>query len=96
MRVTGISVVPTWSIAPQVVLRGKISRQTLNYQGDPGILAVMNRREDKDRLYQLSALWTPLRLTELAFSVETGRRTSNQAFADYKYEAISVLVTRYF
>ena len=96
VRVTGISVVPTWSIAPQVVLRGKISRQTLNYQGDPGILAVMNRREDKDRLYQLSALWTPLRLTELAFSVETGRRTSNQAFAGYKYEAISVLVTRYF
>ena len=96
VRVTGISVVPTWSIAPRVVLRGKISQQTWSYQGDPGILAVINRREDKDRLYQLSALWTPLRLTELAFTVETGRRTSNQTFADYKYDAISVLATRYF
>ena len=96
VRVTGISVVPTWSVAPQVVLRGKISRQTLNYLGDPGILAVINSREDKDRLVQLSVLWTPLRLTELAFNVETGRRTSNQAFADYKYDATSVLVTRYF
>ena len=96
VRVTGISVVPTWSVAPQVVLRGKISRQTLNYLGDPGILAVINNREDKDRLVQLSVLWTPLRLTELAFNVETGRRTSNQAFADYKYDATSVLVTRYF
>lgn len=96
VRVTGISVVPTWSIAPQVVLRGKISHQTLVYQGDSGNPAVTARREDKERLLQVSALWTPLRLTELAFSVENGRRTSNQAFTDYKYKAISVLVTRYF
>ena len=96
VRVTGISVVPTWSIAPQVVLRGKISHQTLAYQGDSGNPAVTDRREDKERLLQLSALWTPLRLTELAFNVENGRRTSNQAFTDYKYQAISVLVTRYF
>jgi exopolysaccharide biosynthesis operon protein EpsL len=95
-RITGISVVPTWSIAPKVVLRGKISLQTLNYVGDPGVFAVTNHREDKDRLYQLSALWTPLRLTELTLTVESGRRTSNQVFADYKYEAISVLVARYF
>ena len=96
VRVTGISVVPTWSITPQVVLRGKISQQTLVYQGDSANPAVTDRRKDKERLLQLSALWTPLRLTELAFSVENGRRTSNQAFTDYTYKAISVLVTRYF
>lgn len=96
VRVTGISVVPTWSIAPQVVLRGRISLQNLDYLGDPGTSAGTIGREDKDRLFQLSALWTPWRLTELAFAVETGRRTSNQAFADYKYDAISVLATRYF
>jgi predicted naringenin-chalcone synthase len=33
---------------------------------------------------------------ELVFTVESGQRTSNQAFADYKYGAASVLVTRYF
>lgn len=96
VRVTGISLVPTWSIAPQIALRGKISWETWNFVGDPGIVAVVNRREDKVRLYQLTALWTPLRLTELDFTVETGRRSSNQAFADYKYDAISVLATRYF
>jgi exopolysaccharide biosynthesis operon protein EpsL len=96
VRVTGFSVVPTWSITPKVALRGRISLQTLNYLGDPGILPIINRREDKDRLYQISALWTPLRLTELAFTVETGRRTSNQLFADYKYNATSLLLTRYF
>ena len=96
VRETGISVVPTWSIAPQVVLRGRISLQNLDYLGGPGTTAGSSSREDKDRLFQLSALWTPLRLSELAFTVETGRRTSNQAFADYKYDAISVLATRYF
>jgi len=64
--------------------------------GDPGIVPVIERREDKDRLYQISALWTPLRLTELALVVESGRRTSNQASAEFKYEATSFLVTQYF
>jgi exopolysaccharide biosynthesis operon protein EpsL len=95
-RLTGISVVPTWSVAPKVVLRGKISLQTWNYVGNPAGSTVANNREDKDRLYQVSALWTPLKLTELTLTVESGRRTSNQAFADYKYEATSVFVTRYF
>jgi exopolysaccharide biosynthesis operon protein EpsL len=96
VRVTGISVAPTWSITPSVAIRGKISRETLNYLGDPGVVPVIDRREDKDRLYQISALWTPLRLTEFTLAVETGRRTSNQAFVDYKYNAVSVLGTRYF
>jgi exopolysaccharide biosynthesis operon protein EpsL len=96
VRVTGISAAPTWSVAPQVALRGKISLRTLDYLGDTGTSTGSSGREDKERLYQLSALWTPMRLTELAFTIETGRRTSNQAFDDYKYDAISFLATRYF
>jgi hypothetical protein len=94
VRVTGISVSPIWSITPQVALRGKVSRDNLDYLGNA--TASANNREDKDRLYQISALWTPLRLTELDFSIETGRRTSNQLNADYKYTATSILFTRYF
>ena len=96
VRLTGISVVPTWSITPQMVLRGRVMYWTRNYLGDPGIVPITERREDKDHVYQISALWTPRRLTELVFMVESGRRTSNQAFADYKYGAASILVTRYF
>jgi exopolysaccharide biosynthesis operon protein EpsL len=95
-RTTGVSVVPTWSITPKVVLRGKISLQTWNYVNAPGIPTSSNGREDKDRLYQVSALWTPLKLTELTLSVESGKRTSNVKFADYDYEATSILLTRYF
>lgn len=96
VRVTGFSIAPTWSLTPQVALRGRVSYETRNYVGDPGGVTILERRKDKDRVYQISALWTPLRLTELALTVESGKRTSNQAFADYKYEAISVLATRYF
>jgi exopolysaccharide biosynthesis operon protein EpsL len=95
-RVTGVSVVPTWSVAPKVVLRGKISFQTWSYVDIPGASVVNNDREDKDSLYQISALWTPLKLTEFTLSVEYGKRTSNVTFADYTYEATSLLVTRYF
>ena len=96
VRVTGISVAPTWSLTPKVALRGKISWQALDYLGDPGLQASSIRREDKDRQFQVSVLWTPLRLTELDFNLESGRRTSNQAFADFNYRAIGVLLTRYF
>ena len=95
-RLTGVSVAPTWSVTPKVALRGKISLQTWNYVGNPAGSTVANDREDKDRLYQVSALWTPLKLTELTLTVESGRRTSNTAFVDYKYEATSVFITRYF
>ena len=96
VRVTGLSVAPTWSLTPQVALRGRVLYETRNYVGDSGIGPVLQRREDKDRVFQISALWTPLRLTELALTLESGKRTSNQVFADYNYDAISILATRYF
>ena len=93
VRVTGVSVSPTWSVTPKVALRGRIARLNRDYLGAP---TALDQREDKDLLYQISALWTPLRLTELNFTIETGRRSSNQTFADYDYHATSLLLTRYF
>lgn len=96
-RVTGISLVPTWSLSSQFALRGRVSWQTYNFVGNPGIVApTTDQRVDKVRLYQISGLWTPLRLTELALTLESGKRTSNRAFVDYKYNSIGVLATRYF
>ena len=96
VRATGVSFVPLWSMTRQVALRGKISYENRRYVGDTGFVPVTAQREDKDQIYQISALWTPVRLTELAWTVESGRRTSNQVFADYKYEATSLVVTHYF
>jgi len=96
VRATGVSFVPRWSITRQVVLQGKISYENRDYVGDPGLVPIAEPRKDKDNLYQIAALWTPLRLTELALTLESGRRSSNQAFAEYKYEATSLVVTHYF
>jgi hypothetical protein len=96
VRETGISVTPSWSITPQIVLKGKGSYAVRRYVGDPGLVTVSERREDKDRSIQIAALWTPQRLTELSLTTEAGRRTSNQAFADFKYESVSLGVAFYF
>jgi exopolysaccharide biosynthesis operon protein EpsL len=95
-RITGFSISPTWSVTPKVALRGTISRDELEYLGNPGLASVANDRKDTDYRYQVSALWTPLRLTELTVNIENGHRTSNTAFGDFKYNAGSVLLTRYF
>lgn len=96
VRATGVGIVPTWSVTHQLVLRGKVSYENRRFVGDPGIVPIVERREDKFHLYQLSALWTPLRLTEVGLTVESGRRTSNEALGDYHYEAVGLLATRYF
>jgi len=95
-RITGFSISPTWSIMPKLALRGTIARDQLEYLGNPGLAAVAGDRQDIDHRYQISALWTPLRLTELTLNLENGRRTSNTALADFKYNAASVLATLYF
>ena len=96
VRSTGISLAPTWSLTPKTSLRAKASYVTDKFLGDPGIVVVTNSREDKSRIYQLSALWSPLRQTNVTLALETGERTSNQQFVDYKYQAISVTALRSF
>ncbi|HVY06915.1 MAG TPA: outer membrane beta-barrel protein [Burkholderiales bacterium] len=96
VRITGWSIIPTWSYSQNIAFRGKVAYMDRKYVGDPGIAPVTERRNDKDYIYQVSALWTPLRLTELALTLETGKRTSNVDFADFKYNSIGASVTRYF
>jgi exopolysaccharide biosynthesis operon protein EpsL len=96
VRDTGVSVTPAWSITQQLILRGKVSYEIRKYVGDPGIVPITQRREDRDRVVQIAALWTPLRLTEFSLTTEAGRRTSNQAFVDYKYESVSLGLAYYF
>ena len=95
-RTTGISAIPNWSITQQVTLQATAAYQMRKYLGDPGIAPIVQRREDKEQLYQVATIWTPARQTNLTFAVETGRRTSNQALADYNYQLVSVLASRTF
>ena len=96
MRSTGFSLAPTWSITPKTSLRAKASYVTDKFLGDSGIVVVTNSREDKGRIYQLSALWSPVRQTNVTLALETGERTSNQQFVDYKYQSVLLSAMRIF
>ncbi len=95
-RTTGIGIFPAWSVMPKLVLQGKAAYQMREYLGSSGISPVAGRREDQERLFQIAAVWTPLRLTKLIAAVEAGDRNSNQALADYEYRSVSLSAIRTF
>lgn len=93
VRTTGAGIFPAWSVLPKLILQARLLYQTRDYFGQS---AATTAREDKERMAQLAAIWTPLRLTKLIFMVEAGDRDSNQALADYDYQTFSVGVMRTF
>lgn len=96
MRTTGIGIFPAWSVLPKLILQGKAAYQTRDYLGDSSFSPTAGQREDQERLFQIAAVWTPLRLTKLIMAVETGDRNSNQALADYQYRSVSLSAVRTF
>lgn len=96
MRTTGIGIFPAWSVIPKLVLQGKAAYQTRDYLGNAAFSPATGQREDQERLFQLAAVWTPLRLTKLILAVETGDRNSNQTLADYDYQSIGISAIRTF
>jgi exopolysaccharide biosynthesis operon protein EpsL len=94
VRTTGIGIFPAWSVMPKLILQGKALYQTRDYFGD--VTPVSGQREDQERLFQVAAVWTPLRLTKLILAVEAGDRSSNQALADFDYQAVSIAAIRTF
>lgn len=96
MRTTGIGLFPAWSVMPKLVLQGKAAYQTRDYIGNSAFTPTAGQRKDQERLFQIAAVWTPLRLTKLIFAVETGDRKSNQALADYDYQSLSLSAIRTF
>jgi exopolysaccharide biosynthesis operon protein EpsL len=96
MRTNGIGIFPAWSVMPKLVLQGMAAYQTRDYVGDFALTTSGSQREDQERLLQVAAVWTPLRLTKLVFALESGDRNSNQAFADYDYYSAAFTAIRSF
>jgi exopolysaccharide biosynthesis operon protein EpsL len=96
MRTTGIGIFPAWSVVPKLVLQGKAAYQTRDYIGSSPFSPSTGQREDQERLFQLAAVWTPLRLTKLILAVESGDRNSNQTLADYDYYSLGLAAIRTF
>jgi exopolysaccharide biosynthesis operon protein EpsL len=96
VRTTGVGLFPAWSVVPKLVLQARLLYQTRDYLGVPADPAATEAREDQERMAQLAAIWTPLRLTKVIFMAETGNRDSNQAFADYDYYSFGIGLMRIF
>lgn len=96
MRTTGIGIFPAWSVMPKLVLQGKAAYQTRIYLGGFAAPTTTGQREDQERLYQVAAIWTPLRLTKLVMAAEAGDRNSNQTLADYDFYTFSLSAIRTF
>lgn len=96
MRTTGIGIFPAWSVVPKLILQGKAAYQTRDYIGSSAFSPTTEEREDKERLLQIAAVWTPLRLTKLILAVEMGDRDSNQPLVDYEYQSVGLSAIRTF
>lgn len=96
VRSTGFGLFPAWSVTPKLVLQGRAMYQQRDYFGNVAFVTASGQREDKDRMLQVAAIWSPLRLTKLVFAVERGDRDSNVAFADFDYYMVSVGILRTF
>lgn len=93
MRTTGVGLFPAWSVTPKIVLQAKAAYQTRDYIGDVGGIG---QRKDRERVFQVATVWTPLRMTKLVLALETGDRNSNQALVDYDYSSVALSVMRTF
>ena len=86
---TGASLNAVWTITPKISLRGGLSDETAEFQGDPGFyLLNLPVRVDKTQEASLSLNYEPLRSTVFALGVQTGQRESNYIFRDYNFNSI--------
>ena len=88
---TGLSVNAVWSITAKITLRGGLSEEKAEFQGDPGFfLSNAPIREDKIQNASLSLDYVPFRSTVMGLGMQIGRRESNTLFPDndYKFNTI--------
>jgi exopolysaccharide biosynthesis operon protein EpsL len=89
----GFSVAPTWNPLAALTLRLRGIREQRDYNGDPGlVLGTEQRRADRFQSAQLSAAYAATRSIEVSAALETGKRTSNTAGFDYKYNVASAAI----
>lgn len=84
----GVSFGPSWAPTAQLVLHGRIVRETREFKGSGTLLGTLAEIEDKFTGYRLAAGWTPRRFIELSVAVDKGERSSNFAVREYDYTAV--------
>lgn len=88
---TGVSLNGAWSATSKITLRGGLSNEKAEFQGDPGFF-LSNEPIRKDRIQNasLSLNYAPILSTVFGLGMQIGRRESNTLLSDndYKFNTI--------
>ena len=85
---SGVSFGPSWAPTAQVVLHGRIVRETRDFKGSATLAGAGAEIEDTFTGYRLAAGWNPRRFLELTIAADRGERNSNFAPRQYDYTAV--------
>ncbi len=80
---------PVWKPTAKTALRLRFEEGSRNYKGAP-VGQVASGRRDKTSLASLSMEWEALRALTVAATVQSDRRTSNTAGADYRANSVGL------
>ena len=77
-----LSVGPAWQVSPKTLVRLSYAQTRDNYLGSPGAVQ-LPQRSDNTVSTTLSLDWQPVRYLTLSSSLQSARRSSNQALYDF-------------
>jgi exopolysaccharide biosynthesis operon protein EpsL len=87
----GASITPNWAVTSKLNLRGRLSTENRDYQGDPRAVNY-DARQDKVRTLSVGASYTPWRNTQVGLNYQRDRRSSNRAGAEYSDNSITASI----
>jgi exopolysaccharide biosynthesis operon protein EpsL len=84
MVAQGVGLFPSWRVTEKLSLSGRISYESVDFEGDPGLASgVLGVRRDKVLTGRLGLNYTPLKHIELGLAYQAERRTSSRQLADF-------------
>lgn len=84
MIAQGVSFSPSWEMTRKLSLTGRVSYETLDFEGDPGLApGQFGPRRDRLWIGRVALGYRPLRRLELGLAYQAERRSSTRRFADF-------------
>ncbi len=84
----GVELNAKWRPTPKLTFKTRAVREQQSYEGDPGfVLTSAPTRKDQVTNYELEGTYKVLRKTKLGLLLQHGKRSSNQALAEYRYNS---------
>jgi exopolysaccharide biosynthesis operon protein EpsL len=84
MIVQGASLSAIWDVTPKLGLTGRVSHETLDFEGDPGLATgQFGPRRDTLWIGRVALAYRPWRKVEMGLAYQAERRDSTRRYADF-------------